>query len=171
MLRHTPKEPGLREMLPWLAANRPAVFNAYQQSQSGKVEPRMKKAMHVASFIGLDDGSTLFVGLYQRRGEEERTPEGIRSIPEVQELLKYGLHICERSPQLWFDLRLRDDFFGVWKGRLTIGWPSAGINWHRFADRADFEITTIHPESLLREKSPDSYTRMGSAVGSANAAP
>jgi hypothetical protein len=33
VMRHAPKEPTLRRALPWLAAEKPDVFNMYQQFQ------------------------------------------------------------------------------------------------------------------------------------------
>jgi hypothetical protein len=33
VMRHRPSEPELRKVLPWLAAERPDLFNAYQQTQ------------------------------------------------------------------------------------------------------------------------------------------
>jgi hypothetical protein len=38
VMRHRPHEPQLRKVLPWLAAEKPDVFNAYQQTQGEKVE-------------------------------------------------------------------------------------------------------------------------------------
>src|SRR6185436_11951901 len=38
VLRHRPKEPELRRILPWLAGERPDLFNAYQQTQYEKLE-------------------------------------------------------------------------------------------------------------------------------------
>ena len=43
ILRHSPREPGLAKVLPWLAADRPYVFNAYQQTQGETVQNVMKK--------------------------------------------------------------------------------------------------------------------------------
>jgi hypothetical protein len=48
VLRHTPHERGLRKVLPWLAAEHPDIFNAYQSTQDVKVEAAMLKAKHVA---------------------------------------------------------------------------------------------------------------------------
>lgn len=160
VLRHTPKRaPRLREWLPWLAAVRPAVYNAYQQTQSKRVEKRMKNAKYVASFIGHDPAKALFVGLYKRHGQKLQAPEKLRSVPAVKELERsYGGHIKTRK-QLWFDLRLREDFLGQWKGKLEIEWPGKEINWHRFADRAVFKVLAIHEESLLSEKPPNSYRK------------
>ena len=40
VLRHRPKQREFRKVLPWLAAERPDIYNAYQQQQSLSVEPR-----------------------------------------------------------------------------------------------------------------------------------
>jgi hypothetical protein len=37
-MRHRPKEPKLNKVLPWLAAERPELFNAYQQTQNERAE-------------------------------------------------------------------------------------------------------------------------------------
>jgi hypothetical protein len=86
VLRHKPTEPSLRRALHRLAAYQPEVFNAYQQTQSEKVEKRMKKATYVASFIGHQPRSALFVGLYKRHGQELMTPDQIRSASSFQGL-------------------------------------------------------------------------------------
>ena len=158
VLRHTPKESRLKKVFPWIAAKYPAVFNAYQQTQGEAVENRMKKAALVASFWGHESGAALFIGLYQRHGHEMRTPDQIRSEPAVQDLERHGGNV-ETKSRLWFDLRLREDFFGDWKGKLEIEWPGNPLNWHRFADQAVFKITAIHGESLLREGAPVSYRK------------
>lgn len=38
VLRHTPKEPRLKKALPHLAAEKPNVFNAYQQTQGAELD-------------------------------------------------------------------------------------------------------------------------------------
>ena len=38
VFRHRPSEPDLNKMLPLLAADRPDLFNAYQQTHGEKVE-------------------------------------------------------------------------------------------------------------------------------------
>lgn len=73
MVRHTPFEAPLRRILPWLAAERPDVFNAYQQSQNPAAEKALQKAHYLASFIGLDRGLALFVGLYKQSGSKPIT--------------------------------------------------------------------------------------------------
>jgi hypothetical protein len=66
VLRHRPREPKLNKVLPWLAAEKPDVFNAYQQTQGAKLERTMHKLVgtgYVASFIGHEPGKALFVGM------------------------------------------------------------------------------------------------------------
>jgi hypothetical protein len=65
-MRHVPKEPGLRKALPWLAAEEPDLFNAYQQGQ-GKIGKQLAHAAYLASFIGQDAGEATFAGLYNIR--------------------------------------------------------------------------------------------------------
>src|SRR5688572_26901090 len=70
-LRHRPQEPELRRVFPWLAAERPAVFNAYQQTQGPRVESAMRQLSgvgYVASFIGHEPGRAAYAGLYAIRG-------------------------------------------------------------------------------------------------------
>lgn len=157
MLRHTPPKQ-LRKEFPWLAADHPAVFNAYQQTQYQPVQDEMEHATYVASFIGLKEppGAALFIGLYRRHGQHTMTADQIREVPQIQVLERHGLP-HETEERLWFDLRLQEDFIGKWKGKLAIAWPRPFIGWHRFADRATFEITAIHEESLLNKGAPDDH--------------
>jgi hypothetical protein len=67
VLRHSPTEPALRKVLPWLAAEKPHVFNAYQREQNPDAEKALMKAEIAASFIAQDDEKVLFVGLYRRK--------------------------------------------------------------------------------------------------------
>jgi hypothetical protein len=57
VLRHRPREPELRKVLPWLAAEKPDVFNAYQQAQYERLEKSMLRAKYIASFIGPEAGN------------------------------------------------------------------------------------------------------------------
>ena len=71
VLRHVPMEPNIRRILPWLVAERPALFNAYQQIQNPKVENQMRKAEHVVSFFGHESSRAVYLGLYRIRGAME----------------------------------------------------------------------------------------------------
>src|SRR5687768_9156829 len=64
VMRHRPYEPELNKVLPWLAAEKPDLFNAYQQTQTERAERAMTTAKYVASFIGREGGKAVFVGLF-----------------------------------------------------------------------------------------------------------
>jgi len=68
IMRHRPKEPAFRKIFPWLAAERPELFNAYQQSQSPGAEEKLARAKYLISFIGHEAAKALFVGIYEVRG-------------------------------------------------------------------------------------------------------
>jgi hypothetical protein len=57
VLRHRPSEPKFNKVFPWLAADRPDWFNAYQQTQGERVEKAMMGAAYLASFIGHEPGN------------------------------------------------------------------------------------------------------------------
>ncbi len=45
VMRHRPSEPRLRKVLPWLAADKPELFNAYQRIQNHDAEKALIKAL------------------------------------------------------------------------------------------------------------------------------
>jgi hypothetical protein len=134
ILRHRPQEPEFRKVFPWLAAENPTVFNAYQQTQSNAtVERAMRSAGHVAAFIGHEPGKALFAGLYQVAGYEELTHQQYWDHPLKAELRRLGHSGAteeERPAILWFDLQLTD-VYARWKGKLVVGWPPPERSWWR----------------------------------------
>src|SRR5262245_39881432 len=108
VLRHRPHEPELNKWLPWLAAEKPKVFNAYQQTQTTQVERELTRAEYVAAFIGHAAGKALFVGLYSIKGSKPITPKEYWQISANVELKKFGhkgyTQDSPRSSILWFDL-------------------------------------------------------------------
>jgi hypothetical protein len=153
VLRHSPTEAALRKVLPWLAAERPQVFNAYQKAQNPDAEKALMKADIVASFIAEEDEKALFVGLYRRTGSHQITQEQFWAIPENVEMKPFGLGgIKNRDTALWFDLEPVDTY-KEWKGRLVVKWPSGRL-WWRWAKSNDFPIYAIHEESLLDAEMP-----------------
>jgi hypothetical protein len=160
VLRHTAKEPRLKKVLPHLAAEKPNVFNAYQQTQGAAVEKAMKRAKFVASFIGHEPGKALFVGLYRVGEVNPLTQEQYWRIPELIEMRdKYGMKGFDadgegRSFILWFDLSLTD-VYAPWKGKLIVGWPGREINWSRWAGGAEMPVLAILRESELIKPMPN----------------
>jgi hypothetical protein len=163
VLRHTPWETALRKALPWLAAERPDIFNAYQSTQDIGVEAEMVRAKHVASFIGLKKRKNskaypaVFVGLYKVGEHRPLTYEQFWDMGAFQELKRLGMRgFVEgtRPSLLWFDLTLTESF-KKWKGKLIVEWPNPPIKWSRFANKAKFPISAILEDSVLHEAMPD----------------
>ena len=94
VLRHRPHEPDLKKVLPWLAAEKPSVFNAYQQTQGPKLERAMELMVgsgHVASFIGHEPGKALFVGLYSIVASKPLTYAEYWRVPAYIEMKAFGM--------------------------------------------------------------------------------
>jgi hypothetical protein len=160
VLRHRPWEPKLNEVLPWLAAERPDLFNAYQQTQGETVERAMTRAGFVAAFIGREPGRALFVGLYSVKGSRPITRKQFWRIPANLELKSFGMEgFTEKSPRssiLWFDLA-PTDFYANWKGKLIVGWPGPERSWHRWAHKPENEmpVLSVLDESALDAEMPE----------------
>jgi hypothetical protein len=161
VLRHRPNEPELNKVLPWLAAEEPDVFNAYQQTQGERVE----RAMHamtgtgyIASFIGREPGKALFVGLYSIGESKPLSREEFWQVPEYVKLKVFGMRgfADERASAsvLWFDLALTD-FYAQWKGKLVVGWPPPERAWWRRAHRNEFPIIAVLENSALDAALPE----------------
>ena len=146
VMRHRPSEPEVRKVLPWLAAERSDTYNAYQQTQSPRVEKAMMKAAYVASFIGSEPGKALFVGLYQRRGWKPLTYDQLLKVPAYREMKSFGSTGDSRDSILLFDLELTD-FYAHWKGRLIVLWPGLERSWWRWANRNEMLIDAILQDS------------------------
>jgi hypothetical protein len=162
VLRHRPREPELNKVLPWLAAEKPHLFNAYQQTQGKRVERAMQAMVgngYVASFIGELPGKATFVGLYSIVASRPLTYDQFWQIGEYQKLKKLGMRGWESKDAafpsvLWFDLALID-FYADWKGKLIVKWPPPEIVWMRRADRNEnMEIIAVREESGFDAEPP-----------------
>lgn len=156
--RHRPWEPQLNKVLPWLAADRPDLFNAYQQSQTKPVERAMdvlRGTGYVAAFIRYAPGKALFIGLYSIRGAKRITRDQYWSMPANVELKSFGMSgFTDESKSarcLWFDLA-PIDFYCQWKGKLIVGWPPPERSWWRRAHRPQNEMSII---SVLEDSALD----------------
>jgi hypothetical protein len=160
VMRHRPFEPELNKVLPWLAAEKPDVFNAYQQTQGAKLEKVMQGlegAGYVASFIGHEAGRALFVGFYSIDGSRPLTREQFWQVPAFIEMKAFGMlgfsEEDERQSLLWFDLALTD-FYAHWKGKLTVEWPPPERSWWRRAYRNVMPVLAVLEESALDAAMP-----------------
>jgi hypothetical protein len=160
VLRHRPTEPKLNRALRKLAAEKPDVFNAYQQTQTSKLENAMKAmtgAGYVASFIGHEPGKALFVGLYTIGACKPLTREEFWQVPAyIGMQAKYDLRgpSEDRSSILWFDL-VPTEFYAAWKGRLIVEWPPPELSWWRRAHRNTMPILAVLEDTALDPPMPD----------------
>lgn len=162
VLRHRPKEPQLNKVLPWLAAEKPEVFNAYQQTQSEKLERVMSKMVgkgYIASFIGRKAGKALFIGLYQITAAHPLTFEQFWAVPAYQEMKTFGMkgwaadEATFRQSVLWFDLTPLPQY-ADWKGKLIVGWPPPERSWWRRAHRNTMPLLAVREDSALDAAMP-----------------
>jgi len=158
VFRHRPYEPQLCKVLPWLAAERAELFNAYQQTQGERAEKAMTRASHVASFIGHEAGKALFIGLYSIGTSSALTLRHFWQVPANIELKRFGMRGFTggdgRSSILWFDLALTK-FYAEWKGKLVVRWPPPERAWWRRAHRNDIPVHAILEDSALDAAMPD----------------
>lgn len=157
VLRHRPQEEKLRRVFPWLAAEKPDLFNAYQQAQFEKVEKAFTRAKYIASFIGVDAGMALFVGLYSVKDWHPITLEEYWAIKANRELHdSFGMNgfSGDRPTILWFNLVPSADFYPAWRGRLVIRWPGLERSWWRWADRNSFAVEAVRESSALEKSLP-----------------
>lgn len=120
VLRHRPSEPDFNKVFPLLAADKPDLFNAYQQIQGGKLAKTMTRAGYVASFIGHEPGKELFVGLYKIGASKPLTYAEYWRVPAYIKMKALGMRGFSgeiSSHFLWFHLTLMD-FYSSWKGKL-----------------------------------------------------
>lgn len=157
-LRHRPSEPELRKVLPWLAEERPEVYNAYQQTQGKKVENAFLAAKYIASFIGHAPGKALFVGLYRIGKSKLLSHDQYWRVPRYKYLKTFGMigfaENATRESVLYFDLPITD-FYSEWKGKLIVRWPGNERSWWRRAHRNELQIEAIHDKSLLSAAMPN----------------
>jgi len=151
-LRHRAQESQLNKVLPWLAGDRPDLFNMYQQYQRERLEQamlRMTGKGHIASFIGHDAGKAVFVGLYSIRASKPLTYDEYWAIPANRELKALGMMGFTgetRSSRELFDLVLTD-FYSGWAGKMIVKWPPPERAWWRRADRNEMPVIAVLEES------------------------
>ncbi len=162
VLRHRPHEPELNKVLGWLAVEEPDTFNAYQQTQSEKLEKAMKAMSgvgYIASFIGHEPGKALFIGLYSIGASKPLTHREYWQVPAYVEMkTKFGMEGFteeqSRKSILWFDLVLTD-FYASWKGKLIVAWPPPERSWWRRAYRNEIPIVAVREDSALDGAMPE----------------
>jgi hypothetical protein len=156
VVRHVPVEKSLKRVLPWLVAERPDLFLAYQRIQWRTLEKAMTRGKYIASFIGQEPVQATFAGLYRIGAWETLDYDGYRCFPGNGELEALGM--SGRTPDmpdcLAFELTPLEHH-ADWIGRLMITWPKPYQQWWRWAARGTFNVAAIMPESRFVRGMPD----------------
>ena len=155
VMRHRPIEAAIRRKLPWIVAEKPALFVAYQAMQWKAAEKAMAKAKLLASFIGTEPGEAVFAGLFEVRGHRALERGEYGRIPENVELIALGMQgrAAEFDGGLLFDL-VQSQTYVEWQGRLIIRWPPPERAWWRWSERNTLPVEAILEESCFSEGMP-----------------
>lgn len=113
----------------------PRRFESYQQTQSFK-NASVLNAKYWASFVGLPDKETLFVGLYR--------------VLDRQPLIQDRIHPVNGSIEIagscdFYTLEMSDDLFDL-TGRLLIDWGAGYRSWIQRADSKEKPIVELRKE-------------------------
>lgn len=156
VVRHSPVEKSLKRVLPWLVAERPDLWLAYQRIQWESLEKAMTGGRYIVSFIGQDAGTATFAGLYRIGAWSALDLAGYNSFPGNEELIALGMsgRSSDMPDCLAFDLEPVDRFED-WIGRLTIQWPKPYQKWWRWGSNGSFPVLTIEAESRFVRGIPD----------------
>lgn len=154
IMRHRPAEAPLRKLLPWLAAERHDLYNAYQSTHDPRVEKALAKASHLVSLIGHQAGKAIFVGVYGLKDWKEISNQEYWAMLEHRELRELGMVGSTSGRRLrLFRLALGDQL-AAWKGRLVVGWPPPERSWWRWAARNQMPVAAVHDENQLVSRMP-----------------
>jgi hypothetical protein len=161
-MRHCPHETALRKVFPWLAAEKPSFFNAYQQTQAPVLERAMSGMIGrglVASFIGHEPAKALFVGLYSIAGSRPLTYDEYWNMPVYKQMKEhFGMEGWSQTDgqqrQLLFDLQ-PSELYAAWRGKLVVNWPPPERSWWRRAHRNEIPVAAILEDSALTAAMPD----------------
>lgn len=165
VFRHRPREPEMRKVFPWLAMERHDLFNAFQQTQSTtRVENALKTLTgsgYLASFIGLESGRAVFVGLYSVESSKSLTLKQFRDCSANIELKQYGgkfwftEEMAKYRPTVECFNLVPHDFCSSWKGKLVVNWTPPERSWWRRAHKNDFSIYAVHEENVFDARMPE----------------
>lgn len=161
LLFHTTTLPILRRMLPWLAAERPDLFDAYQSVHSLTAERTLANRPLVAAFVPIDRDDMAFVALYRILAMQDRPTSEIYSDARFAELERdYGAtdtspaqNMVRAARQLVFEMVATDDLADL-RGRVVVRRP-AGRAYARLAERLDPSVLRIEADPVLTVPPPD----------------
>ena len=156
---HRPSDPALRRSLPWLAAERGEVFDAYQSYHNRSVHATLARRELLLSFIETPEREHLFVGLYDIgtprawREDDVRPGSALAQLSEISGEDLEDWKARQDPEQGIFDLMQRDEMRDL-SGRLAIGRPD-GRAYVRLLENLSAPVLAIHRENRLAPAAPD----------------
>lgn len=160
IILHTPRDPRLRRLLPWIAAERVDLFEAYQSVHSPSVEATLKGRKYALSFVDIGDSTLALAGLYEINGWEDRAISSLYEDTLFNELSKLeGIHAGDISREQGIETRcvfnfLEKDSLAQYGSKLVISKPK-GRTYVRLAENLDAEVLALHQESQLSSAPPE----------------
>lgn len=155
-VRHAPREDALRRVMPWIAAERPDLWLAYQQIQWPSLVKAMTKANYIVSFLGHEPKLAAFADVYAIGDSKLLSLEGYDCHPGNAELERLGMSARneEQGDCLAFDLEPQE-ILADYRGRLIVRWPLPYQNWWRKAQGATLVVDAIERDSVFETAIPD----------------
>lgn len=112
LIRHTERRAGYRDII--------RSKNDLLAEQKAQSEERYKNCDYIVSFIGLERGHAVLLGVFE--------------VGEMTKTDKYNYELEQRSE------------FDALVDRLVIDWGGNAISWHQWFDRNDKDVIQILPE-------------------------
>jgi len=155
---HTPKEPRLARLLPFLAEAEPVMLEVYQSTHSGPATNTLRGCDTMVSFVRIEGGTLALAGVFENRGDRLRPRAEIRAQPEIDRLIReFGalreFDATDAPDWPWFDLHRTDQLQG-YRGRLQIA-PPLTQAYMRRAHKLDAEIVALSRDSVFLPPAPD----------------
>lgn len=161
VLFHASDRPALHRVLPWLAEERPDLFNAYQNNHGPQAEAVVKKRRFLAAFVNTSGRDYTFVGLFEITGATFKTLAELEDHPLRAELRdRFGDGSYRRDGQdptaggrLEFSLTPCTALAPL-IGRLVVEKPE-GRAYARLAENLSAPVVEITRERRLVQPAPD----------------
>ena len=161
VILHSTNLQPLRRMLPWIVAERPDLFEAYQSVHSLPAEAALKRRPFAASFVPVSGKRYAFAGMFSVDDVRELPMAEIYGDFRFEELASlFGAsdtaparNIARAENQLKFDLTEMAALSEL-RGRLLIAAPG-GRTYVRIAANLNAEVVSIAERSVLVAPAPD----------------
>jgi hypothetical protein len=154
LIRHRPTEKKLQKLFPWLVSERPELFDLYQSTQSPTREASILRRRYLASFVGLDDGKTVFIGFYKRQEYRLKSRREFQTDSRWADLKSFGCSSFPEEKRIQFKFD-EVEVFQKFKGRILIDWGPGKRSIIQLATSREFEIEAIGEINLLVNAIPN----------------